>query len=102
MPKQVELRFEAGHTEVTLVGDDLASFIPEAYDTFQKYLRYSEEHPNDSTLRRIVVASEGRELAGLSSEVRQVVCLRDFARVFYDVVDEGLSEDALRWMCERG
>ena len=85
-----------------LVGDDLASFIPEACDTFQKYLRYTEEHPNDSSVRRIVVASKGRELAGLSAEVRQVVCLRDFARVFYDVEDAGLSEDALRWMCERG
>jgi len=92
----------AGRTEVLLVGDDLASFIPEACDTFQKYLQYTEEHPNDSSARRIVVASEGRELAGLSAEVRQVVCLRDFARVFYDVEDAGLSEDALRWMCERG
>ena len=100
--EQVVPQFEAGHTEVMLVGDDLASFIPEACDTFQKYLRYTEEHPNDSSVRRIVVASEGRELAGLSAEVRQVVCLRDFARVFYDVVDAGLSEDALRWMCERG
>jgi len=95
-------QFEAGLPEVTLVGDDLAPLIPEACDTFQKYLRYTEEHPYDSSLRRIVVASEGRELAGLSTEVRQAVCLRDFARVFYDVVDKGLSEDALRWMCERG
>ncbi len=100
--EQVVPRFEAGHTEVMLVGDDLASFIPEACDTFQKYLLHTEEHPNDSSVRRIVVASEGRELAGLSAEVRQVVCLRDFARVFYDVEDAGLSEDALRWMCERG
>lgn len=100
--EQVVLQFEAGHTEVMLVGDDLASFIPEACDTFQKYLRYTEEHPNDSSVRRIVVATEGRKLAGLRAEVRQVVCLRDFARVFYDVVDVGLSEDALRWMCERG
>ncbi|GFE60594.1 BREX-4 system phosphatase PglZ [Geobacter sp. AOG2] len=92
----------AGRTEVMLVGDDLASFIPEACDTFQKYLRYTEEHPSDSFVRRIVVASEGRELAGLSAEVRQVVCLRDFARVFYGVDDSGLSEDALRWMCEQG
>lgn len=92
----------AGRTEVMLVGDDLASFIPEACDTFQKYLRYTEEHPSDSFVRRIVVASEGRELAGLSAEVRQVVCLRDFALVFYCVEDAGLSEDALRWMCERG
>jgi len=91
-----------GLTEVLLVGDDLASFIPEACDTFQKYLQYTEEHPNDSFARRIVVASEGRELAGISAEVRQVVCLRDFAHVFYDVEDAGLSEDALRWMCERG
>ena len=91
-----------GRTEVMLVGDDLASFIPEACDTFQRYLRYTEEHPNDNFVRRIVVASEGRELAGLSAEVRQVVCLRDFARVFYDVEDAGLSEDALRWMCGRG
>ncbi|PKN32800.1 MAG: BREX-4 system phosphatase PglZ [Deltaproteobacteria bacterium HGW-Deltaproteobacteria-19] len=91
-----------GRTEVMLVGDDLACFIPEACDTFQKYLRYTEEHPNDSSVRRIVVASEGRELAGLSADVRQVVSLRDFARVFYDVEDAGLSEDALRWMCERG
>lgn len=100
--EQVVPQFEAGHTEVMLVGDDLASFIPQACDTFQKYLRYTEEHPNDSSFRRIVVASEGRKLAGLRAEVRQVVCLRDFAHVFYDVVDAGLSEDALRWMCERG
>lgn len=100
--EQVVLQSEAGHAEVMLVGDDLASFIPEACDTFQKYLRYTEEHPNDSTVRRIVVTSEGRELAGLSTEVRQVVCLRDFARVFYGVVDAELSENALRWMCERG
>jgi hypothetical protein len=100
--EQVVLEFETGHTEVMLVGDDLASFIPEAFDTFQKYLRYTEEHPNDTSDRWIVVASAGRELPGLSDEVRQVVYLRDFARVFYDVVDAGLSEDALRWMCERG
>jgi len=99
--EQVVPQFEAGRTEVTLVGDDLASFIPEASETFQKYLRYTEDHPNDNSVRRIVVASEGRELAGLSAEVRQVVCLRDFARVFHDVIDAGLSEDALRWMCER-
>ena len=92
----------AVRTEVMLVGDDLASFIPEACDTFQKYLRYTEEHPSDSSVRRIVVASEGRELAGLSAEVRQVVCLRDFSRVFYGVDDAGLSVDALRWMCEQG
>jgi hypothetical protein len=91
-----------GRTEVMLVGDELVSFIPEACDTFQKYLWYTEEHPNDSSVRRIVVASEGRKLAGLSAEVRQVVCLRDFARMFYDVEDAGLSDDALRWMCERG
>lgn len=91
-----------GRTEVMLVGNDLVSLIPEACDTFQKYLRYTEEHPNDNSLRRIVVASEGRELAGLCTEVLQVVCLRDFARVFYEVKDAGLSDDALRWMCERG
>jgi hypothetical protein len=100
--EQVVPQFEAGHTEVMLVGDDLAFFIPEACDTFQKYLRYTEDHPNDSSVRRIVVASEGRKLAGLRAEVRQVVCLRDFSREFHDVVDAGLSEDALRWMCERG
>ncbi len=91
-----------GRTEVMLVGNDLVSLIPKACDTFQKYLRYTEEHPDDSSERRIVVASEGRELAGLSAEVRQVVCLRDFAREFYEVEDAGLSDDALRWMCERG
>lgn len=92
----------AGRTEVMLVGDDLASFIPESCDTFQRYLRYAEEHPNDSSVRRIVVASEGRPLPGLSAEVKQVVCLRDFARMFYAVEDAGLSENALRWMCGRG
>ncbi|MDA8083854.1 MAG: BREX-4 system phosphatase PglZ [Nitrospiraceae bacterium] len=100
--EQVVSKFEAGRTEVMLVGSDLAFFIPEACDTFQKYLLYTEEHPNDSSVRRIVVASEGRELAGLSAEVRQVVSLRDFARVFYGVEDAGLSGDALQWMCERG
>lgn len=91
----------AGRTEVMLVGADLASFIPEACDTFQRYLRYTEEHPNDSSVRRIVVASDGRELAGLSAEIRQVVCVRDFARLFHEVDDAGLSEDALWWLCER-
>ncbi len=100
--EKVGLQFEVGRTEVMLVGDDLASLIPEACDTFQKYLRYTEELPNDSSFRRIVVASEGRELAGLSSEVVQVVRLQDFARVFYGVEDAELSEDALRWICERG
>jgi hypothetical protein len=100
--EQVVPQFNRGRTEVTLVGDDLASFIPETCDTFQRYLRYIEEHPYDNAVRRIVVASEGRKLAGLSAEVRQVVCLREFARVFYDVVDAGLTYNALRWMCERG
>lgn len=100
--EQAVPQLEVGRTEVMLVGDDLASLIPEACDTFQKYLRYTEEHPNDSSFRRIVVASEGRELAGLSAEVVQVVCLQDFARVFYGVEDAELSDDALRWICERG
>lgn len=94
-------RFEAGRTEVTLVEDDLAQFIPEAYDTFQKYLRYAEEHPSDNSSRRIAVASGGRELAGLNAEVRQVICLQDFAHVFYGVQDGTLSESALRWICEK-
>jgi len=96
-PEEIEVI--AGQTEVMLVGSDLAAFIPVACDTFQKYLRYTEEHPNDKSDRRIVVASEGRELAGLSGEVRQVISLRDFASVFHDVDDAHLSDDALRWMC---
>lgn len=90
------------HTEVMLVGGDLAPLIPEMCDTFQKYLRYTEEHPGDSSEKRIVVASEGRHLAGLSAEVRQVVCLRDFASIFHGVSDPALSEGALQWMCEQG
>lgn len=97
-----EVEGSSGRTEIRLVGDNLISFIPDACDTFQKYLRYTEEHPNDRSVRRIVVASEGRELAGLSAEVLQVVCMRDFARLFYGVDDAGLSEDTLRWMCGRG
>lgn len=95
-------QFEDGRPEVTLVGDDLVPFIPEAYDTFQKYLRYSEDHPDNRSSRRIAVASGGRELAGLNAEVRQVVCLKDFARVFYDIQDENLSDVALRWICLKG
>jgi len=87
--------------EVVLVGGDLAQLIPEVCDTFHKYLRHTEEHPGDSSERRIVVASEGRQLAGLSAEVRQVVCLREFARIFHGLPDPALSEDALRWMCGR-
>lgn len=97
-----ETEKSTGHTEVMLVGDDLAFFIPDACESFQKYLRYTEEHPNDSSFRRIVIASEGQELPGLSADVRQVVCMRDFACVFYGVEDAGLPEDALRWMCQRG
>lgn len=100
--EHVAPQLEAGRAEVMLVGDDLASFIPEACNTFQKHLRYTEDHPSDSSVRRIVAASQGRVLAGLSAEVRQVVCLQDFARVFYGVEDAGLSDDVLRWMCERG
>jgi hypothetical protein len=91
-----------GCTEVMLIGQDLTPFIPEACETFSKYLRYTEEHPNDSSARRIVVASEGRELAGLSAEVRQLIYIRDFVHLFYGVDDLRLSEDTLRWMCARG
>lgn len=99
---QVVPQFAAGSMEVMLVGDNLASFIPEPCETFQKYLRYIEEHPNDGSVQRIVITSEGRELPGLNAEVRQVVSLRDFACEFYDVDDASLSEDALQWMCEQG
>jgi len=90
------------HTEVMIVDDNLVTLIPDECDTFKSYIRYTEEHPFDSTIRRIVVTSEGRELAGLNSDVQQVVNLTDFARMFYDVVDATLSENTLRWMCEQG
>jgi hypothetical protein len=96
VPEQVEEC--AQHTEVVLVGCDLAPLIPEVCDTFQKYLRHTEEHPADSSEKRIVIASGGRQLAGLSAEVRQVVCLREFARIFHGVSEPTLSEDALLWM----
>lgn len=99
---QVVSQFEMGRAEVTLVGDHLASLLPEVCDTLQEYLQYTEEHPNDGHARRIVVASGGRELAGIRMEVRQVVSLRDCARVFYEVADGRLSEDALLWMCQQG
>jgi len=95
-------QFGAGQAEIMLVGDDLAYLIPEVCDTFQKYLRYTEEHPVDCSVRRIVAASQGRKLAGLSAAVQQVVCLQDFVRIFYGVQDPGLSDSVLRWMCERG
>ena len=88
--------------EVMLVGDDLVSLIPEQCDTFQKYLKYVEEHPNDGAVRRIVVASKGQHLPGLSAEIRQVVNLKDFAQAFYGIDDLELSENALRWVCEQG
>ena len=96
---QTEFQSATVRTEVILVEKSLASLIPEESDTFQKYLRYTEDYPNDNSVRRIVIASEKR-LPGLSATVQQLVCLRDFARVIYDVEDTGLSEDALRWMCE--
>jgi hypothetical protein len=101
-PLQAAPQFAPGRMEVKLVGYDLVPFVPKACDTFQTYLRHTEDYPNDASVRQIVVASEGRELPGLSAEVRQVVSLRDFASEFYEVEDAGLSEDALRWMCVRG
>lgn len=94
-----DLHFATTQMEVMLVGASLASLIPVGCDSFQQYLRYIEEHPNDTSVRRIVVASE-KQLPGVSIEVQQLINLRDFARVFYGVEDIGLSEDALRWMCE--
>lgn len=91
-----------GRAEVMLVGDDLVSFIPSECHTFQKYLKYTEEHPNDDSIRRIVVASEGKQLPGLNADVRQVVSLRDFVRVFYGIEDSELSKEALRRICELG
>lgn len=93
---------EEALTEVTLVGEDFVAYIPEGCETFSKYLRYTEEHPFDSGTRRIVVASKGRELAGLSAEVLQIVCLREFARIFHEVDDVGLSEKTILWMCKLG
>lgn len=88
--------------EVMLVGEDLVPLIPDACETFRKYLRNTEENFSRSSVHRIVIASGGRTLAGLSVEVRQMVCLRDFAARFYGVKDTWLSDAALRWMCERG
>ena len=96
---QLELHYVTVRAEVMLVGTNLSSFIPEECYTFQKYLRHSEDHPSDNFARRIVVASE-RRLAGISAEIRQLVCLRDFVREIHGVEDFRLSEEALRWMCE--
>lgn len=92
----------SGHTEVMLVEKKLSFLIPEICESFQKYLLFTEDHPGDSSARRIVVASDGQLLPGLSAEVRQIVCLRDFARIFHDVNDTDLSEDVLQWLCEHG
>ncbi len=91
-----------GHTEVMLVEEEFAPLISDVDVTLQEYFRYTEEHPNDSSTHRIMVASKGRELAGLNAEVRQIVCVRCFAREFCNVDDPELSEDSLWWMCEQG
>lgn len=99
---QEESRKNIERAEVMLLGDDLISFIPEECYSFQKYLQYTEEHPNDASFRRIVVASKGQKLPGLSAEVHQVVSLRDFAQVFYGIENIDLTEDTLQWICRKG
>ncbi len=91
-----------GYVEVMLVEQKLAVLAPNMCDTFQSYLRYTEDYPYDSSSRQIEVALESKPLPGLSPDVRQVVSLSDFARVFYGVQDDALTEDALRWICEHG
>lgn len=100
--ENAEAYLDMTRAKVMLVDDKLTAFIPEACVTFQKYLRYTEEHPIDNSPKRIVVASGGREIAGLNTEVRQVVSLRDLGREFYGVDDESLAEYTLQWMCELG
>ncbi len=94
--------FDVNRTTVTIIGVDLEPFIPESCDTFQKYLRYTEEQPDDTLARRIVVTSKGKLLSGLSADVQQVMSLRDLARVFYEIDDSGISDNLLRWLCEQG
>lgn len=91
-------QFTASCTEVIIVGASLVTLIPGGCDSLHNYLRYVEDYSNDSSIQRIVVASE-KPLSGLSSEVQQLVCLQDVARVFYDVKDPDLSEEALHWIC---
>ena len=97
---RTDSKFETVRMQVMLVGASLAPLIPEECDTFQSYLRYTEGGQNDGFVKRIVVTSEQR-LSGLNVEVQQLISLRDFARGIYGVEDEGLSEDALRWICSR-
>jgi hypothetical protein len=94
-----EPRFATTQMGVVIVGANLTSLIPGECYSFQQYLQHVEDHPNDDLVRRIVVASE-KKLPGLSAEVQQLINLQDFAHVIYGVNDIGLSENALRWMCE--
>jgi len=96
---QVEPQVTVLTPKVILVGEKLVDYIPEECDTFQKYLRHVEDYPKSDSIRRIVVASE-KQLPGLNVEVRQLVTLVDFIYEIYAVDGAGLSENALRWMCE--
>jgi hypothetical protein len=88
----------ASNPEIVLVENNLAHFIPQACETFQKYLRFTEDHPGDGLNHRIVVASE-QPLPGLNVAVCQIMNIQDFAREFHGVDAGSLSDVALTWMC---
>lgn len=91
---------ESNHPEILLVGDELRALLPKQFETIQSFLRNAEERPVSTEKIRIVVQSDGRRLAGVSANVRQVMNLRDFAHTFHGIDDAGLSEGALRWLLE--
>lgn len=85
-------------SEIVLVGDEWKEFLPQQTETFQSFLHQSEERAYAQGSIRIVVQSEGRRLAGVSAEVRQVTNLRDFADTFYRISEAWLSDEALKWL----
>ena len=76
--------------------------MPPQAETIQSFLRKVEDRPELAGVSQIVVQSDGRKLAGVSADVRQVMSLRDFAEAFYGVEDTGLSDRALEWLMEAG
>ena len=88
------------HPEILLVGGEWKAFLPQQFETIQSFLRNAEERPDSTGESRIVVQSDGRRLAGVSADVRQVMNLRDIAHTFHGIDDAGLSDGALRWLLE--
>lgn len=90
-------------SRITLVDRCRRTCVPAPVsESFQAYLRKTEEQPDTCAGHKILVSFDGHQLAGLHAEIRQLMTARELADAFFDIRDPDLSDSAIEWMVNNG